>query len=108
MPQVAIAQPGSCANTSRNALSPSLRQNEWSNATERCNCGWTAAEQELAKDTVPSLSAVSARAGEIVRAVTAAATAMRAIDLDIDPSPDDAPPMSALNYHSDGRSHGNL
>src|SRR5882672_9874865 len=83
MPQVAIAPPGSCASTSRNALSPSPHQNECSSATERCSCGWTAAEQELANDTVPSFSAESARAADTVRTVAATAAAIRAIECDI-------------------------
>src|SRR4029077_8440137 len=60
MPQPAIAQPGSSTSTSRNALSPSLHQNECSKATERCSRGCTASEQVFANDTAPSFSAGAA------------------------------------------------
>src|ERR1700730_10649552 len=60
MPQPAIAQLGSSTNTSRNALSPSLHQNECSNATERCSRGCPASEQVFAHDTAPGFSAGAA------------------------------------------------
>src|SRR5215212_4305486 len=83
MPQPAIAQPGSCASTSRNALSPSPHQNECSSATARCSFGCTAAEQELANDTLPSFSAGSATAAETATADSASDNAVRATRWDI-------------------------
>src|SRR6266478_1770812 len=62
IPQPAIAQLGSSTNTSRNALSPSLHQNECSKATERCSRGCTASEQVFANDTAPSFSTGAALA----------------------------------------------
>src|SRR5947207_11456401 len=83
MPQPAIAQPGSCASTSRNALSPSLHQTECSSATARCSFGCTAAEQELANDTLPSFSAGSAATADVARTDKATAKTVRAAGCDM-------------------------
>src|SRR5436190_17972116 len=67
MPQPAIAQLGSSTCTSRNAVSPSLHQNECSKATERCSHGCTASEQVFANDTAPSFSAGAAFAPDTAK-----------------------------------------
>ena len=54
MPQVAMAQSGSFASTSRNVFSAALYQNECSIATARSNCGWTFGSQLVGKETLPS------------------------------------------------------
>src|ERR1700730_1083418 len=67
MPHPAIAQLGSSTSTSRSALSPSLHQNECSNATELCSLGCTLSEQVFANDTAPSFSAGAALAPDAAR-----------------------------------------
>src|SRR6266404_2000510 len=79
MPQPAIAQLGSSTSTSRNALSPSLHQNECSNATARCSRGCAASEQVFANDTVPSFSAGAALAPDAARSPAVRVKPMRAI-----------------------------
>src|SRR6266446_8567665 len=81
IPQPAIAQLGSSTNTSRNALSPSLHQNECSKATERCSRGCTASEQVFANDTAPSFSAGAAFAPDAARNPAVRVKPMRAIVL---------------------------
>src|ERR1044071_569565 len=83
MPHPAMAQVGSRCRTSRNALSPSLHQNECRSATARCRCGCTASLQELAKETLPSFSAGSAQVADGIATASASATASVATNLDI-------------------------
>ncbi len=54
MPQLAIAQAGSFASTSRNVVSAAEYQNECSIATPRFSSTCTAGMQEFAKLTLPS------------------------------------------------------
>ena len=55
-PQWATAQFGSLAITSRNVFSAAEYAKECKSATARSNSGWTSAEQDVRKCTVPSLS----------------------------------------------------
>src|ERR1044071_2145396 len=81
MPHPAMAQVGSRCRTSRNALSPSLHQNECRSATARCRGGCPVSLQEFAKETLPSFSAGSAHVADGV--ATASATARVATNLDM-------------------------
>ena len=64
LPQYAMPHVGSSFATSSKAPRAIWNQNECSMATARSNAGWAAAEQEVSKCTVPSLSSSWARTGE--------------------------------------------
>src|SRR6202050_5930476 len=68
MPQVAIAQLGSCASTSAKASSASFHQKECSSATARCNSGCAEAAHELSNETMPSFCSACAEAAPPLRA----------------------------------------
>ena len=77
MPQVAMAHPGSCASTSRKALSPSANENECNSATARVNFACTAGWHDVGNDTSPSCS--GGLPGESPQAAVAAANEKQTI-----------------------------
>ena len=87
MPHSAIAQDGSASSVAPKPSMARPNSNEWSKATARLNCGCAAALQDVAKETVPILSAAAcwcccACAG-IARATATTAEGIESVRVDL-------------------------